>query len=26
LEFWLQTNVGIPKAKKVVDQFTSVLD
>jgi hypothetical protein len=26
LEFWLQTNVGIPKAKKVVDQFISVLD
>jgi hypothetical protein len=26
LEFWLQTNVGIPKAKKVVDQFMSVLD
>ena len=26
LEFWLQTNVGIPKAKKVVDQFECVLD
>jgi hypothetical protein len=26
LEFWLQTNVGMDKAKKVVDQFKSVLD
>jgi hypothetical protein len=26
LEFWLQKNVGIEKAKKVVDQFKSVLD
>jgi hypothetical protein len=26
LEFWLQTNVGMEKAKKVVDQFKSVLD
>jgi hypothetical protein len=26
LKFWLQTNVGIEKAKKVVDQFKSILD
>jgi hypothetical protein len=26
LKFWLQTNVGISKATKIVDQFKSVLD
>jgi hypothetical protein len=26
LKFWLQTNVGIPKAEKIVNNFKSVLD